>query len=150
MAVHNTSIGNVELNGLAAKFIAETNAFLDRFLAHPEVGWPLKCDAATHSGVPLEIVTAGTGTPLVSNPATPFGLAAVPELIARLKRLHQPLRTAGNGATAWSLVGPDGEPSVYVILMLVPKHPSIPAAAAFRKSRGPHRIHTHAARVVGK
>ena len=31
-----------EVTGLAARFIAETNAFLEQFWARPNIGWPLK------------------------------------------------------------------------------------------------------------
>jgi hypothetical protein len=40
------------LTALAARFIAETNDFLNRFWAHPSVHWPLKPLIGTGIGLP--------------------------------------------------------------------------------------------------
>ena len=128
-----------DLTGMAARFIAETNAFLDLFWAHPSARWPMKlrADAAAGGESPP---AAAPEQPCPNVPLLPtmFGdVAAIPELVARVQRIRQPAPDGGDGTSAPA----DAEPRVYVLLVLVPEEPPCPSTESILAATGLRAIH---------
>ena len=103
-----------ELTGLEPKFIAETNAFLERFLADPDAGWPLKCPATTSAHCLKQTAPAIEARLPLQTPAAAVERVTVLELLGRLMRLSQQSQTSGAAA------GQDRESHLRLVLLLVP------------------------------
>ena len=90
------------LTALAARFIAETNGFLNRFWAHPSVGWPLKSLIGTEIGLPHCSASAGPDWAATPTPLAHSELAALPEFVLQRNRFRKPAygHEAGLGGVA--------------------------------------------------
>jgi hypothetical protein len=120
-----------ELTGLAARFIAETNAFLDRFWVHPSVGWPSKLHPPGDAEAPSGTRSAAHRRTVPPNSGASGELVGIAELVARLRRLQQPPSDGGNG----SVTQAPGDPGVYLIVVLVPEEPPCPSAESIIRAR---------------
>jgi hypothetical protein len=131
------NIGQQEkITALAARFIAETNAFLEQFWTNPAVGWPLKRSARAASQLPQEAAPACAGPLQLPDPVPPIGLAAAQELRAMLKWLYQRRLLGANAAAA----APDSEPGVYLFLLLVLPQPGLLKVTPVTKSKRPCQV----------
>ena len=84
------------LTALAARFIAETNHFLNRFRAHPSVGWPLKSLIGTEIGLPHFSASAGPDRAATPTPLAHSEHASLPEFVLQRNRFRKP--AGGNEA----------------------------------------------------
>jgi hypothetical protein len=85
------------------RFIAETNAFLEAFRDHPEVGWPLKPVAAA-PGPEVEVGLVGRAA------VEAAALLREPHVLERIRHIRNLTPVEWNRA----------EPQVYLVLLVVP------------------------------
>ena len=85
------------------RFIAETNAFLEAFRDHPQVGWPLKPVAAA-PGPEIEVGLVGRAA------VEAAALLREPRVLDRIRQIRNLAPATRNGA----------EPNVYLVLFVVP------------------------------
>src|SRR6185503_709379 len=113
----NDTNGKDELTRMAARFIAETNAFLDQFWAQPNIRWPMKADGCAVLGGRADDVAARANGGTVPDVAPPTALGAVPELVTRIKRMQRSQTPEGSNV----VVDTGGDPPVYIIFLVVPE-----------------------------
>jgi len=141
----NDTNGAEELTSMAARFIAETNAFLDQFWANPRARWPMKADRRARPEPPRDVVAAEVGGGIGTGPdaAVPARLGGVPELVMRIKRLQQ--SQPADGASA--VINAGGDPPVYIIFLVVPEESPVGATEALTAI--PSGVRTDRGRPIG-
>ena len=139
----NATNGNDELTRMAARFIAETNAFLDQFWARPNVRWPRKADGCADLVVLDDVAPEDGGRGILPVVAPLARLGTVPELVTRIKRLQQSQTPGVENAT----INTGGDPPVYIIFLVVPEEPPFRATEAL--TRAPNGVRSNHGRPIG-
>jgi hypothetical protein len=139
----NDTNGQDELTRMAARFIAETNAFLDQFWAQPNVRWPMKANGCADLGLRRHNAAAENGGGVLPDVAPPSVLRVVPELVTRIKRLQQ--SQTPDGANV--LIDAGGDSPVYIIFLVVPEEPAVRATEAL--TRIPSGVQSDDGRPIG-